>query len=165
MSGFCSLVRVQRPAKICTDGGLRPAYKHVSLVLVSVQLIARQRGQIQIPKKNASGIVYEVYCRARNTLMPVVLRMCSTCRGLQVLKEEHIECLQGELLLVKLQNASVEGLHGKVRINVLKLDVTGCTIDGDMHACCTVRVVRYCGTYRVTANAMRGVLRTFLRRD
>ena len=30
------------------------------------------------------------------------------------MKNEGIECLEGELLLVKLQNASCEGLHGKV---------------------------------------------------
>eukprot|EP00903_Cladosiphon_okamuranus_P015695 g14490.t1 len=33
---------------------------------------------------------------------------------LQLVKNEGIECLQGELLLVKLQNASCEGLHGKM---------------------------------------------------
>lgn len=30
------------------------------------------------------------------------------------MKKEGIECLDGELLLVKLQKASCEGLHGKV---------------------------------------------------
>lgn len=32
----------------------------------------------------------------------------------QVMKNEGIECLEGEVLLVKLQNASCEGLHGEV---------------------------------------------------
>lgn len=33
----------------------------------------------------------------------------------KILKKEGIECLEGELLLVKLQNASLEALHSKVR--------------------------------------------------
>lgn len=35
----------------------------------------------------------------------------------QILRVEQVECLEGELLLVKLQNASLEGLHGKVGVS------------------------------------------------
>ncbi|CAM9276904.1 unnamed protein product, partial [Hapterophycus canaliculatus] len=38
---------------------------------------------------------------------------------LEMMKKEGIECLDGELLLVKLQNASCEGLHGKMVPGVL----------------------------------------------
>lgn len=45
-----------------------------------------------------------------------------------MMKTEGIECLEGELLLVKLQNASCEGLDGKVQHHIqtlLFVDVLG----------------------------------------
>lgn len=48
-----------------------------------------------------------------NSLQPVRSCLAPVC---QILRAEGIECLTGELLLVKLQNASVEALHGNVRI-------------------------------------------------
>lgn len=56
--------------------------------------------------------ISQVLTCSRPCLSNVVLRY-DTIRH-QVMKNEGIECLEGELLLVKLQNASCEGLHGKV---------------------------------------------------
>lgn len=54
-----------------------------------------------------------------NLQPPLLVQRCVMARH-QVMKNEGIECLEGELLLVKLQNASCEGLHGKVcRLHLL----------------------------------------------
>lgn len=47
--------------------------------------------------------------------LPLFLSPCRHAIGPQILRKEGIECLDGELLLVKLQNARCEGLYGKVR--------------------------------------------------
>lgn len=73
--------------------------------------------QLLITQVSSSFVTVIVYSYSRVLLCsPVGLIDPSRALGvcLKILKKEGIECLAGELLLVKLQNASFEGLHGQV---------------------------------------------------
>lgn len=62
-----------------------------------------------------------------NLLTLLLVGRCFATRR-QLMKNEGIECLQGELLLVKLQNASCEALHGKVCRFFIEIPFAKCSV-------------------------------------